>query len=88
MVQLQVYVQPHCPQCTRARRLAQWAGARFPDVQIQIVEMAEPSAPIPEFLIGVPTYVLAGQVISLGNPTEATLGEQIERAVARERRTD
>jgi hypothetical protein len=59
--------------------LAELAAVRYPCVTVQVVDLDEELAPLPEFIVAVPTYVFEGRVIWLGNPSPeelfARLGE-------------
>lgn len=65
---LDVYVARHCLGCEEARRLTEEAAAHFPRVDIRLVDVDEGRA-LPERVVAVPTYVMNGVVISLGNPS-------------------
>ena len=78
---LDVYVAKHCFGCPEARRLARAAAASYPTVSVRIVDLeAEPDAR-PDDLLAVPTYVLDGRVVSLGNPRQSDLFGQLDRAL-------
>ena len=75
-VTLQVYVKQDCETCERARKIAQLVDAEFPKVSVEIVDVDTPEAQR-EDVFAVPTYVLEDHVLSLGNPQEGELREQI-----------
>jgi hypothetical protein len=75
--QLDVYVAPDCFGCTEARRLASEVARRYPHVVVRVVDLearlTTPNRPltpaeVPVDVVAVPTYVLDGRVIALGNP--------------------
>ncbi len=70
---LQVFVEQGCPMCRETLRLAGEACARFPDVRVDVVNVADPAARRPESVVAVPMFLLDGQVVSLGNPSAAEL---------------
>ena len=74
---LEVYVARHCRGCEEARRLAGQAAARFPDVDVRVIDLAD--GPPPEPVAAVPTYVMDGAVIALGNPRPEDLFTRLER---------
>ena len=76
-VTLQVYVKHGCETCDRARKIAQLVDAEFPEVSVEIVDMNE-SQPQREDVFAVPTYVLEDHILSLGNPQESELREEIK----------
>ncbi len=83
-VTLDVYVSAHCWQCPEAQRLARKAQLEFPAIAVRVIDLDQPGAMQPAFVFAVPTFVLNGQVISLGTPTCETLKHQIRQALAKE----
>ncbi|MEX2159689.1 MAG: thioredoxin family protein [Dehalococcoidia bacterium] len=81
-VRLDVYVEAGCPSCKRAVKIAQEAGKAYPDMAVTIIDVAESDEP-PADVFAVPTFVLNGDVVSLGNPTRADLSRAIESASGR-----
>ncbi len=73
MAVLQVVVDAGCGVCSRAWALADQARAWFPMLRVEVVDLADPAAVLPEAAVAVPAYLLDGRVISLGNPAPATL---------------
>lgn len=75
-VTLQVYVKHGCETCDRARKIAQLVDAEFPKVSVEIVDMSTGEAQRDD-VFAVPTYVLDDHVLSLGNPQEGELRDEI-----------
>ena len=73
---LGIYVAPRCYGCEEARRLAGEAAARFPDVDVRVIDLAD--GPPPESVVAVPAYLMNGAVISLGNPRPEDLFARLE----------
>jgi alkyl hydroperoxide reductase subunit AhpF len=66
---LEVYVSSECPNCDEAVRLAEEAAVRYPDVVVRLIDLDELGGnPPPDPVVAVPTYLLNGRVVSLGNP--------------------
>ncbi len=76
VVKLQVFVKTGCEVCSRARQLAQQADERFPNLEVDIVDMNKAS-PDRDDVFAVPTFVLEGRVLSLGNPQESELHDEV-----------
>lgn len=76
VVKLQVFVKTGCEVCSRARQLAQHADERFPNLKVDIVDMNE-TQPDRDDVFAVPTFVLEGRVLSLGNPQESELHDEV-----------
>ena len=75
LVRLDIYVASHCLAGQEAQRLAIEAARRFPDAEIRLINLDE--TPPPEQIVAVPTYVLNGRIISLGNPEPEALFAQM-----------
>jgi hypothetical protein len=78
--QLRIYVAQHCFGCPEAQRLADVAAQRFPDLPVRVVDLEREPDAAPAGLVAVPTYVLDGKVVALGNPLESDLLQQIARS--------
>lgn len=71
---LEIYVLPQCFGCETAIQLAQRVQALdIPGVDVRIVDLSKPGAVRPANVFAVPTYVLNGEILSLGNPEEDRL---------------
>ena len=47
-------------------------------MRIRVVNLSEPGADVPETVVAVPTFVLDGKVLHLGNPREGWLLKELE----------
>ncbi|MGI8405435.1 MAG: hypothetical protein ACR2OE_11840 [Thermomicrobiales bacterium] len=66
---LDIYVLPGCFGYDRARQLANDVlRCRLPGVEVSLIDLSNPATVRPEPVFAVPTYLLNGQVLSLGNP--------------------
>jgi hypothetical protein len=75
---LDIFVTPGCLRCDMALALADSIRARaIPAVEVRLIDLSAPGAERPDAVFAVPTYLLDGQVISLGNPEETWLIEQL-----------
>jgi hypothetical protein len=79
MIVLQVYVSSDCWSCAESRRIVADVVPNFPDVVLELLEMN--GRALPEPIFAVPTYVLNGRVISLGNPTRQELSNILQAAL-------
>ena len=78
---LEVYVSSQCMNCDEAVRLAEEAAARYPNVVVRVVDLDLVGSPPPEPVVAVPTYLLNGRVVSLGNPYPEELFARLHEAV-------
>lgn len=67
---LAIYVSEHCPNCVYAREVADAIRMRYPAVVVDVIDVSESRAAVPEAVFATPTYLLNGRVWSLGNPSE------------------
>jgi hypothetical protein len=75
---LEIYVAPVCFGCETARDLADVLRARgWPGLEVRVLDLGAPDVIRPPEVFAVPTYVLDGRVISLGNPEPDWLLELI-----------
>jgi alkyl hydroperoxide reductase subunit AhpF len=77
---LEVYVSSHCLNCDEALRLAEEAAARYPHVVVRVVDLDLCGSSPPDPVVAVPTYVLNGRVVSLGNPYAEELFARLHEA--------
>lgn len=71
---LRVYVSPGCLGCPTAVRIAAAVRQARPAQPVEVIDLAQrPSEPLPDGVVGTPTYLLAEHVISMGNPDLADL---------------
>ncbi|PDW00182.1 hypothetical protein [Candidatus Viridilinea mediisalina] len=73
MKPLRVYVSASCTVCDRTHQLVAELRRQRPTYPIELVDLDQPNAVKPDFVFGTPTYVLGERIVSLGNPTLATL---------------
>ena len=79
---LEVYVSSECPNCDEAIRLADQAAMRYPNVVVRLIDLDQLNGkPPPDPVVAVPTYLLNGRVVSLGNPYPEDLFARLDEAV-------
>ncbi len=79
---LRIYVGKHCWSCDETVRLAEEAKARFAELNVELIDLdAEGSVNVDD-VFSVPTYVLNGRTLSLGNPASEELFSQLSEALA------
>lgn len=75
---LHIYVASHCWTCDEATRLAREIRRRCRSVRVEIIDIDDEHSESRPALLAVPTYVLDGTTISLGNPTLEQLLARID----------
>ncbi|MDX1414523.1 MAG: hypothetical protein R3293_10055 [Candidatus Promineifilaceae bacterium] len=81
MVKLQVYINDDCWSCDESRRIVAEIVPQFPQITVELLDLG--SSKLPEYIFAVPTFVLDGRVISLGNPHRDDLRRQIQNTLER-----
>jgi hypothetical protein len=69
----------------RARQLAGAVQRRYPCLQVDVVNLAEPGTRAPADVFAVPTFVLNGRVLSLGTPAPEALYARLEACFSGEK---
>ena len=82
MVKLQVYITDDCWSCAETRRIVADVSPRFPGVLVEFLDMTLSDRP--DSVFAVPTYLLNGRVISLGNPTRHELSQKLSKEMSME----
>jgi len=77
---LEIVVTPHCFGCARARTLAAAIAAHDPSLDVRVVDLSEPGVQAPPGLVAVPSYVLNGRILFIGNPTQEALAAALRTA--------
>jgi hypothetical protein len=80
---LQVYIEAGCSTCRRARELAVAVARRYLELEVEVIDISRTEHDVPDAVFAVPTYMLDGSVISLGNPSLEELREWLDAALER-----
>jgi alkyl hydroperoxide reductase subunit AhpF len=75
VIVLDIYISDDCWSCEESVRIVNDVAPFFPDITIKLLNLQDNVAP--EEVFAVPTYVLNGKVIFLGNPTRKQLIEKL-----------
>jgi hypothetical protein len=78
MLRLQVCVSDECPTCDEAYRVVAEVIPLFPHMTVEMIQLSDPHFPANVF--AVPTYLLDGRIIFLGNPTHQELSRTLVQA--------
>jgi predicted LPLAT superfamily acyltransferase len=74
-MRLDIFIDDFCETCDHARKIAEQVRERMPQVEVNLIELTDDK---PESVFAVPTYLLDGATLFLGNPSEAELFERLE----------
>jgi hypothetical protein len=78
VIKLQVYVTDDCWTCEEAYRVVADVRPLFPEVEVELINVNDQMCPA--FVFAVPTYLLNGRIIFLGNPTRQELSQTLKHA--------
>lgn len=79
MVKLQVYIRRDCWSCAESRRIIAEIAPQFPQIAIELFDIE--ASVQPKNVYAVPTYILDGRIIFLGNPFPAELRRKLQAAL-------
>ena len=79
---LKIFVAEHCFTCTETLAIATRVAQDFPNIRIEVIDMGDAQATVPESVFAVPTFMLNNQIVSLGNPKPAEIAGYIENAIS------
>jgi len=65
---LKIYVRENCSGCNEALHIATNIATTYPNIAIEIIDIAKPNAVVPDNVFATPTYTLNSKIVSLGNP--------------------
>ena len=66
-MRLDIYITNQCTNCREALLVAERART-IAGLRVAVINLDQPAQHIPPHIFAVPTYVLDGKVVSLGNP--------------------
>jgi len=66
---LKIFVAGNCPGCVEARAIATHIEQGYPHLDVEIVDINNDPAAVPEKVFATPTYILDDRIVSLGNPS-------------------
>lgn len=77
MTHIQVYIASSCPVCVYSRRLAAKIAERCPQIDIELIDIAEAEHDLPDTVFATPTWLWDGRLFSLGNPDPAQVWRRL-----------
>lgn len=66
---LAIYISDDCPTCAETKGLARAVSERYPDLDVNLINLSHSGVEWPEKVFAVPTYVCDDRIIFLGNPS-------------------
>lgn len=84
-MQLEIYVTNQCTNCKEALLIAEQARS-ITGLEVAVIDLEQAGQNVPSRIVAIPTCLLNGQVVSLGNPERETFFAQLQRQIAEEAR--
>ena len=75
---LQVFVSQHCESCSRSVDIAEAVAARYPGLSVEVVDLDKPLSDRPQQVFAVPTFILDGQLLCVGNQDVEWMVQRIQ----------
>ena len=75
MIVLDIYITDNCWSCEESIRIAKDVAPLFPNAAVNLLNINGNT--LPEGVFAVPTYVMNGKIIFLGNPTREQLIDKL-----------
>lgn len=66
-MRLEIYIANQCTNCEEALLIAERACG-IAGLEVAVIDLDKTGQHVPTHVVAVPTYLLDGQVVSLGNP--------------------
>lgn len=76
---LKIFVRDDCFGCVAAQEIAVRVEQDHPQLKVELVNIADPKAIVPETVFATPTYMLDNRIVSLGNPSLVEVAEWVTR---------
>ncbi len=65
---LKIFITQDCPNCAETLLIVHHIRQDHPHLSIEIIDIADQQATVPEAIFATPTFMLDNRVVSLGNP--------------------
>ena len=78
---LKIFITQDCPNCTETRLVIQRIRQGHPHLSIEIIDIADQQAIVPEAIFATPTFMLNNRVVSLGNPNLGDVARWLKEAI-------
>ena len=78
---LKIFIAQDCPNCAEARAIAAHVEDNYPALTIEIIDIADDEAIVPDTVFATPTFMLNDRVVSLGNPNLEQVAQWAEKSL-------
>jgi predicted DsbA family dithiol-disulfide isomerase len=78
-MRLQVVVSQHCTSCSQSLALGEVVAAhyRYQGMTVEVIDLDDPTVKRPGAVFAVPTFLLDGQLVCVGNQPEELMRRRI-----------
>lgn len=84
-MQLEIYITNQCTNCEEALLIAERARG-IAGLEVAVIDLDQPGQHVPPRVVAVPTYLLNGRIVSLGNPKREEFLSELRRLSKEEAR--
>ncbi len=77
---LKIFIAEDCPNCVEARNIAARIEQNYPEFPIEVIDIGDKQATVPEAVFATPTFMLDERIVSLGNPAFEEVVEWVKDA--------
>ena len=81
MLVLQIVVASDCFGCEEALRLQREVLERFPELPVELIDIEAEADKKPAAVVAVPSYLIDGKIIFVGNPRFEELSARLSSAM-------
>jgi thiol-disulfide isomerase/thioredoxin len=78
---LKIFVAEDCPSCLEARVIAGRIAQDYPDHIVEVIDISDNRAVVPDTVFATPTYMLGNRIVSLGNPRPDEIVRWFQQAI-------
>ena len=82
-MRLEIYIANQCTNCEEALLIAERACG-IAGLEVAVIDLDKPRQNVPTHVVAVPTYMLDGRVVSLGNPEREKFLARLRTALQRQ----
>ena len=79
---LKVFITENCPGCDEAHKIAAHVEQDCPEIEVEIIDILDSQAVVPDAVFATPTFMLNDRIVSLGNPSPEQVARWVEEAAA------
>jgi len=79
---LKVYIAENCSGCDEARRIAAHIEQDCPEIEVEVIDIIDSQAVVPEVVFATPTFILDDCIVSLGNPSPEQVAQWMDEVIA------